>query len=416
MLSPLLALVCVSVMRFDSRRAKLCFLRGLLVMFVAVLFFAYLRDRRIIKYKQISNIHLLAVSFVSGLAFCAMSWLEALRGNGAGGQGTPASTGDGLFPLAFALVGLAYIATLLFYGLPTIVVMPFHFVGMDDTYFSSYFLSRMTGFLLAFLLLGLLFLAVYRILKPYPKRAHALLFTVLFLLRSFMAFVSIVGIINSYYRKRFKLPAGLRTKLPQLMQAEYAVLFVALALLAALALSSVIYNVRIHAEYGNPAEHRRLKATARNGRRWGCFLLFLFVSLWLDLTVVKGLANRIVELSPSEEFQLEGNRIFIPLAQVSDGHLHRFTWNNGKGKDVRFIIVQKKGTNFGIGFDACEICGNVGYYERKNEVICNRCDVVMNKSTIGLKGGCNPIPLASSIEDGGIVILTDDLDKEAKRF
>ena len=83
---------------------------------------------------------------------------------------------------------------------------------------------------------------------------------------------------------------------------------------------------------------------------------------------------------------------------------------------MRFIIVQKKGTSFGVGFDACEVCGNVGYYERKNEVVCNRCDVVMNKNTIGLKGGCNPIPLEYSIEDGGIVVYTEALDRESYRF
>ena len=134
------------------------------------------------------------------------------------------------------------------------------------------------------------------------------------------------------------------------------------------------------------------------------------------MTAIKKKANTLVQLSPSEEYQISGNRIFIPLEQVSDGHLHRFSWTTPKGKTVRFIIVQKKGMNFGIGFDACEVCGNVGYYERKNEVVCNRCDVVMNKNTIGLKGGCNPIPLESYIEEGGIVILTENLERESSRF
>ena len=61
---------------------------------------------------------------------------------------------------------------------------------------------------------------------------------------------------------------------------------------------------------------------------------------------------------------------------------------------VRFIVVKKpKGGSYGIGLDACDICGLAGYYERNDEVVCKRCDVVMNKSTIGFKGGCNPVPL-----------------------
>lgn len=39
----------------------------------------------------------------------------------------------------------------------------------------------------------------------------------------------------------------------------------------------------------------------------------------------------------------------------------------------------------------------VGYYERNDDVVCKRCDVVMNKSTIGFKGGCNPVPFEYEI-------------------
>ncbi|MDR0652224.1 MAG: DUF2318 domain-containing protein [Synergistaceae bacterium] len=44
------------------------------------------------------------------------------------------------------------------------------------------------------------------------------------------------------------------------------------------------------------------------------------------------------------------------------------------------------------------------------------CDVVMNKSTIGLPGGCNPVPLAFKIEEGSMIIETSDLAAEARRF
>ena len=134
------------------------------------------------------------------------------------------------------------------------------------------------------------------------------------------------------------------------------------------------------------------------------------------MTAIKKIANKVVVLSPSEEYTLENGEIFIPIEQVLDGHLHRFTWVNDRGKEIRFIIVQKRGTNLGVGFDACEVCGDAGYYERKSEIVCSRCDVVMNKSTIGLKGGCNPIPLASRIEDGQVIIRTSDVNKEEKRF
>ena len=83
---------------------------------------------------------------------------------------------------------------------------------------------------------------------------------------------------------------------------------------------------------------------------------------------------------------------------------------------MRFIIVQKSETSFGVGLDACDICGATGYYERNDEIVCKLCDVVMNRSTIGFKGGCNPVPLNYQIKDNQIVIETVDLDAEQKRF
>ena len=72
--------------------------------------------------------------------------------------------------------------------------------------------------------------------------------------------------------------------------------------------------------------------------------------------------------------------------------------------------------SFGVGFDACEVCGNAGYYERGSQVVCKRCDVVMNINTIGFKGGCNPIPLAYEVNGGNLVFRLEDLLAGEKEF
>ncbi len=79
-------------------------------------------------------------------------------------------------------------------------------------------------------------------------------------------------------------------------------------------------------------------------------------------------------------------------------------------------MIKKNAVTFGVGLDACDICGPTGYYERDDEVICKLCDVVMNKSTIGFKGGCNPVPLAYTLNGGSMVIKTQNLENENKRF
>jgi uncharacterized membrane protein len=101
---------------------------------------------------------------------------------------------------------------------------------------------------------------------------------------------------------------------------------------------------------------------------------------------------------------------------VGDGALHRFVYKSSQGVDIRNIIIKKSETAFGVGLDACDVCGPSGYYERKGQVICILCDVVMNKSTIGFAGGCNPVPLKFSLKDGYLIIKTEDLEAEALRF
>ena len=113
---------------------------------------------------------------------------------------------------------------------------------------------------------------------------------------------------------------------------------------------------------------------------------------------------------------MSGVQILIPLSQVDDGHLHRFEYTTKENVKMRFIVVLKNETSYGVGLDACDICGATGYYERNDEIVCKLCDVVMNRSTIGFKGGCNPVPLNYTIENNQMVIQQADLDIEQSRF
>ena len=84
---------------------------------------------------------------------------------------------------------------------------------------------------------------------------------------------------------------------------------------------------------------------------------------------------------------------------------------------MRWIVVKKPNSaSFGVGLDACEVCGNAGYFERNGQIICKRCDVVMNINTIGFKGGCNPIPLAYEVKDGYLVFKLEDITAGEKEF
>lgn len=83
---------------------------------------------------------------------------------------------------------------------------------------------------------------------------------------------------------------------------------------------------------------------------------------------------------------------------------------------MRFIVIQKGGSAYGVGLDACEICGPTGYIEKDGQVICRLCDVMMNKATIGMRGGCNPVPLKYTVENGQLYVMQNELEQERKRF
>lgn len=185
------------------------------------------------------------------------------------------------------------------------------------------------------------------------------------------------------------------------------------ALMAVLIIVPVILwlqNIKITESYRNNAEFRKIVYNMRRRRHLAQFFLFVMIINILSLSVIKTYANREVPLSAPEDYKLENGHIEITLDSVSDGHLHRYVYEARDGKKVRFIVVQKSQGSYGVGLDACEICGPSGYFERNNEVVCKLCDVVMNKGTIGFKGGCNPIPFEYKVHDQKIKIDVEVLE------
>jgi uncharacterized membrane protein len=195
----------------------------------------------------------------------------------------------------------------------------------------------------------------------------------------------------------------------------YVMLTIAFLLAAVLAVR--VWQNRAYT--GNPAEVRKSKSVARAISRFCASVALAAVISLLTVTVGVTYGNKKIELSPPVEIPETGDEIVIPLASVNDGALHRFVHKIKRGSssvDVRYIVIKKNETSYGVGLDACDVCGPTGYYERKGQVVCILCDVVMNKATIGLPGGCNPVPLKFDIAGGNMIIKTADLADESRRF
>ena len=202
----------------------------------------------------------------------------------------------------------------------------------------------------------------------------------------------------------------------------FAILIAGLSL--AIPLILFAKSLRITKPYSNPAQLRKLKSINRHQRRIALVVVACFALAMVNMTVVHALNNQEVTLSAPETYEIRGQenpledqQVYIALSQVNDGNLHRFEYVTENKVDVRWIVVQKPGSGaYGVGLDACDVCGTAGYFQRGDQVICKRCDVVMNINTIGFKGGCNPIPLNYSIADGYMIFEMKDILAAEREF
>ncbi|MDR1916017.1 MAG: DUF2318 domain-containing protein [Synergistaceae bacterium] len=301
--------------------------------------------------------------------------------------------------------------------IPNLLLYPFEFAVGMDTIFNTEFMFKVIGYSGGLLLMLMIGAAVYRVVSDLTTRALSAALGLSLLVLISKETLTIAQILlgrNMIYRYRLLTRSVMWT-----LTHVNAFLFSMMAIAVIIALAQFI-RVRSTPPSGeNPAQIRRAKYLARRQARF-CVSVVLGAALSL-VTVTAGVSysDRRVELSPPVEIAAAGERIIIPLERVNDGNLHRFVHKVQRGSqaiDVRYIVIKKNDTAYGVGLDACDVCGPTGYYQRKNQVVCILCDVVMNISTIGLPGGCNPVPLKFEITGGNMVIQTSDLAAEARRF
>ncbi len=160
---------------------------------------------------------------------------------------------------------------------------------------------------------------------------------------------------------------------------------------------------------------RKAVWTARRERLWmvgSCIAASVFI---LTLTGEFIYAKSATELSPGTPLEVVDGKARIPVSSVGDGNLHRFTLQND-GVNIRMIVIRRPDQTLATAFDACEICGSQGYYQDGANVICKNCASAIFVPTIGIAGGCNPIPLPSRIEGGMLVVEAGKLIEGLRHF
>jgi uncharacterized membrane protein len=376
---------------------------GVIAGFSSALILSVLKSTTALINRELFNIGILSVAILAEILFCMLSW-GILR------KRTP-KLHERIWNVLYAVLT----ASLLLYCLPDIFLYPAGFLMRGESIFGTDFLFKTIGYLGGLVIVGLSGLALYRAGTSLTLRPVRVLLTAGLAVNMVDQFAAIVQFLLA--RRMIPMSKGLFEFIKIAVNYNDYFLYGIMAITLLLPAALWIKSLHPKETYANPAQHRKNRAASRRQRRWCTVVLVGYLVSVLCLTVVKAYDEREAVLSPAEPMNIIGSEIVIPLENVNDGHLHRFIYTASNGTEVRFIVIKKNANSYGVGLDACDICGPTGYYERgDHEVVCKLCDVVMNISTIGFKGGCNPVPLAYTLSGGNMVIRTQNLENEKKRF
>ena len=309
------------------------------------------------------------------------------------------------------IVGALYIAATLFRAVPTAMNQAVMMLSGGVEIYSTPVVLALVGYVLAWVLVCFVAWVSYR-LCSWNNRVWPAAFILIALLANHSLMV--VRILKA---KRWISTSKETWAVMSWFINHEAVFTIAAGLaLCAVVVLTWLASRSIPTVGANPAEGRLGRARSRLYKSMAGTAALGYLCGALLITVGVAYGSQEIELSPPESFSVVDDQVSVNLADISDGHLHRFEYTTSGGVKVRFIVIQKSGSSFGVGLDACDICGPTGYYEKDGKVICKLCEVAMNIATIGFKGGCNPIPIDYKVSNGTLTVPISALEASASIF
>ena len=309
------------------------------------------------------------------------------------------------------IVGALYIAAALFRAVPTAMNQAVMMLSGGVEIYSTPVVLALVGYVLAWVLVCFVAWVSYR-LCSWNNRVWPAAFILISLLANHALMV--VRIIKA--KRWIAIPKDAWNVMSWFINHEAVFTIAAGLALCAVVVLTWLASRSIPTVGANPAEGRLGRARSRLYKSMAGTAALGYLCGALLITVGVAYGSQEIELSPPESFSVVDDQVSVNLADISDGHLHRYEYTTSGGVKVRFIVIQKSGSSFGVGLDACEICGPSGYYEKDGKVICKLCEVAMNIATIGFKGGCNPIPIEYKVSNGTLTVPIFALEASASIF
>lgn len=163
-------------------------------------------------------------------------------------------------------------------------------------------------------------------------------------------------------------------------------------------------------------ERRKRLATLYRSRNWQAALVSVTLATVLPLgTAVYAMGQAGYRPQPQAVTVNDDGMVHIPTEALAPGQLNLYLYQ-GSEANVTFMVIKRDEDDFAVALNACGICPARGYHQEGAVLVCDNCNAPINMETVGMPGGCNPIPLAASLVEGQVVIAAADLDGAQARF
>ena len=166
---------------------------------------------------------------------------------------------------------------------------------------------------------------------------------------------------------------------------------------------------------GNAAERRLAESKRRREQRLG--RAGSIAALAVVAVLLTGFLSqaRVPPRAEGELLQVNGEEVRVSTAGWGEREV-RFYQVPMNGRTVRFFVAGRPQGDRVACLDACIICGDIGYYPDAVGMTCRNCTAPINSASLGIGGGCNPIPLPAATEGETLVIAKRDLEESARYF
>lgn len=120
--------------------------------------------------------------------------------------------------------------------------------------------------------------------------------------------------------------------------------------------------------------------------------------------------------TPAEAARASGvvetaDEVRIPLKSLDPGKAIFLKADIG-GKEIHYFVLKSNDGVYRAAYDACDVCFrmNRGYRQEGDLMVCNNCGQSFPSAKVNeVKGGCNPSPLARTVDGEYLVIKKTDL-------